>query len=213
MTSHSLHIITTGKQNLDCLKAIVSSWEQNQADVLHIREKNLGAREIARWYSELSRTIPHTPVYINDRLDAALAAGAPGVQLGFASLPPETARRILPGTTRIGLSVHSVEEATDAHLTGADFVLYGHIFETASKPGLPPRGTDALRRVVDACSLPVIAIGGIEPDNTQEVLASGCAGIAVLSSVLLHPDPAGQILRFREAMAASPSKPKRSFSA
>lgn len=211
MLSHSLHIITTGRQELSCLKSIVSNWEPGQVDALHIREKSLGAREIARWYSELAEAIPHTPVYINDRLDAALAAGAPGVQLGFASLPPETARRILPATTRIGLSVHSREEAADAHLRGADFVLFGHIFETASKPGLPPRGTEALRQVVDACSLPVIAIGGIEPVNTPEVLATGCAGIAVLSSVLLHPDPEGQIRRFREAMAASAAEPRRSF--
>lgn len=211
-SSHALILITTGRQELDELLPIVSRWEPGLADALHIREKHRGAGELLRWHAALSRALPGgTPVYINDRLDAALAAGAPGVQLGHTSLPAEAARRILPPGTRIGVSVHSPEDAVEAERQGADYVLFGHIYATGSKPGLPPRGPGALRRVVEACGLPVIAIGGIEPSNVAEVLATGCAGASVLSGVLLHPDPAGQLRRYREAMDGIGIAPRREW--
>lgn len=196
----SLHVITTGRQSLEELLGLVSGWKPGDVDALHLREKGRGARELWSWHEALSRAIPHTPVYINDRLDAAWAAKAPGVQLGYASLPPAAARRLLGPGTRIGVSVHSPEEAALAEGEGADYVIFGHIFPTASKQDLPPRGTDALQRVVQACRLPVLAIGGITPDNAAEVVATGCAGIAVLSGILEHPDPVGQLKRYREAM-------------
>ncbi|WP_438447946.1 thiamine phosphate synthase [Gorillibacterium sp. sgz5001074] len=209
MKQHALFLITTGKQELSELTAIVRRLPHGQADALHIREKHRGAREIAQWYGALREAASTSglPLYINDRLDAAAAVGAPGVQLGYTSLPPADARRILAAGTRIGVSVHSPEEAAAAREAGADYVLFGHIFATASKEGAAARGTDALRQVVKASQLPVIAIGGIEPDNTAEVLATGCSGIAILSGVLLHPDPAGRLRAYREAMDRAGARP------
>lgn len=210
MHRHVMFLITTGKQELGELASIVRQLEPGLADVLHIREKHRSARELAEWYGTLSEAAPPgLAVYINDRLDTAAAVGAPGVQLGYTSLPPEDARRILPSGTRIGVSVHSPEEAASARYSGADYLLFGHIYATASKEGTAPRGTEALRRVVDATELPVIAIGGIEPENTEEVLAAGCSGIAVLSGVLLHPDPAGRLRGYRKAMDRAQAIPPR----
>lgn len=208
MDPYVLFLITTGRQKLDELCRAASMLEPGLADALHLREKELGARELLRWYEELGRAAPQLPVYINDRLDTALAVGAPGVQLGYSSLPTVVARRILPAGARIGVSVHSPEEAAAAEESGADYVLFGHIYATASKEGLAPRGTEALRRVVEATSLPVVAIGGIRPDNTADVLATGCAGIAVLSGVLLHEDPPGQLRHYRETMQSSGYMPR-----
>lgn len=208
MNRHALILITTGKQELEELTAAVSRLDPEDADAMFLREKHRGAAELVRWYEGVTRAAPGLPVYINDRLDAAAAAGAPGVQLGYASLPPEAARRILPPGTRIGVSVHSQEEAVRAREAGADYVLYGHIFATASKAGVPPRGTDGLRQVVDAAELPVIAIGGITPALVPEVLATGCSGIAVLSGVLLQADPGGALKRYRLAMEQSPGRPR-----
>lgn len=205
--AYELHVITTGKQELDELAAIVSRWEPGMVNALHLREKARGARELVRWYEKLSAIIPHTPVYINDRVDVALAVGAPGVQLGCASLTPEAARRLLPVGTRIGCSVHSPEEAADACRCGADFVVYGHVYVTASKPGAAPRGVAELRRTAEAAQRPVIAIGGIGPEQVGKVLAAGAAGIAVLSGILLAPDPYAALQRYcgtlEQARAAS----------
>lgn len=208
MRKHALHVMTTGRQELRQVADIAGLCPTELIDVLHIREKSRGAREIAQWYAALQPLFSLSGIYINDRLDAALAVQAPGVQLAYNSLSVQQSRLILPAGTRIGCSVHSVEEAVQAADDGADYVLYGHIFETRSKPGLAPRGVQALADVVAACPVPVIAIGGIEPDNVEDVLSSGCAGIAVLSSVLLHSEPAAQIRRFRQALDRSHHIPR-----
>ncbi|WP_282936795.1 thiamine phosphate synthase [Paenibacillus sp. RC67] len=211
MRKHALHVMTTGKQPLSEVANILRHCPTQAIDVLHIREKALGAKEITEWFASLQPLFRESAVYINDRLDAALAVQAPGVQLAYNSLSVSDSRRILPAAARIGCSVHSVKEALTAAREGADYVLFGHIFESNSKPGLPPRGVKALTEVVNACNLPVIAIGGIEPDNVEEVLSTGCAGIAVLSSVLLHTEPASQIRRFREAIDRTHHIPRSGF--
>ncbi|WP_409345506.1 thiamine phosphate synthase [Paenibacillus sp. MBLB4367] len=211
MSTHVLHLITTGKQTLEEVTARLSHCPPNCIDALHIREKSRSAKEILDWYNKLRTALPGTAIYVNDRLDAAAAVAAPGVQLGYTSLPPYLARTIMPQGTRIGLSVHSLDEAARARAEGADYILFGHIFATGSKEGLAPRGLEALAAVVNAAEAPVIAIGGIEPGNVEDVLSTGCAGIAVLSGILAHDDPAGQTLRYREKLDGSRYTPKIAF--
>jgi thiazole tautomerase (transcriptional regulator TenI) len=208
---HELHILTTGKQELTEVAHIAAQCPTELVDVLHLREKNRGAHEITHWYTTLQSLFPRTAIYINDRLDSALAVRAPGVQLGYKSLSVGQSRRIMPAAVRIGCSVHSAEEAVEAALQGADYVMYGHVYESGSKPGLAPRGVAALATVVEACPIPVIAIGGIELEKVDEVLSTGCSGIALLSSVLLHTEPAQQMLRFREALNQTQYNPRRGY--
>lgn len=209
MRSHELHLITTGRQELEGLEAIARQCPSEMIDVLHIREKHRPASDIARFYEALRAALPQTRIYINDRIDAAYAVHAKGIQLGISSIPAAAARRMMPPGTVIGQSVHSAEEAIGAQQAGVDFVIFGHIYETSSKAGLKPRGIDALAEVVGAVGLPVIAIGGIEPDKVDEVLSTGCAGIAVMSSVFLHPEPSLQIARFRAALDRCNHQPRR----
>ncbi|TDF95788.1 thiamine phosphate synthase [Paenibacillus piri] len=207
MKRHELHVITTGRQQLAEIEAIARQCPAGLIDAVHLREKQRGAKELAAWYDALKPLFAGADIYINDRLDTALAVSAPGVQLAYGSLSVKQSRRILPAAIRIGCSVHSAAEAVEAANDGADYVVYGHIFDSGSKPGLPPRGIRALAEVVEACPVPVIAIGGIEPDNVGEVLATGCAGIAVLSGILLAPEPTRQLVRFREALERSARMP------
>jgi thiazole tautomerase (transcriptional regulator TenI) len=209
MSLQTLHLITTAKQELEEVVTVVSSCPSEWIDVLHIREKHRSARELLLWYTTLQTLLPQTRIYINDRLDVAAAVKAPGVQLGYNSLPLPFARAVLPAQTIIGCSAHSVADAVQAHQDGAAYIIYGHIYETSSKMGLEPRGVAALAQVVAASSLPVIAIGGIEPTRVDAVLATGCAGIAVLSAFFLHPTPREQLQRFREALDACTTNPRR----
>jgi thiazole tautomerase (transcriptional regulator TenI) len=208
---HELHMLTTGQQELAEVAKIAANCPTSLVDVLHLREKHRGARAVIDWYTRLQPLFPRSAIYINDRLDSALAVGAPGVQLGYQSLSVQASRQIMPAAVRIGCSVHSAVEAVEAALQGADYVMYGHIFESGSKPGLAPRGIAALSAVVEACPIPVIAIGGIELANIDEVLSTGCSGIALLSSILLHPEPAQQMVRFHEALHQTQYKPRRGF--
>lgn len=129
---------------------------------------------------------------VNDRVDVALAAGAGGVHLGGSGLPVEVARRLAPGMV-IGASVHSLEEALAAERSGADYLIFGHIFPTGSKPGLAPRGLEALAEVCGRVRVPVLAIGGVTAANAALVRRAGAAGVAVMSAVMAAPDPAAAV--------------------
>lgn len=186
-------------------------------DSVQIRERHVTAKQLLQAAQRL--LIPAsetgTVVTINDRADIALAllpARLPtrratpggclvsvGVHLGGQSLPVALVRRHLP-LPLVGVSVHSLAEALSAARDGADYLTFGHVFPSNSHPDLPPTGLGLLAEVVAAVDIPVFAIGGIDIGNVQEVLATGCDGIAVLSAVLNAPDPALAASQLRAAL-------------
>lgn len=118
---------------------------------------------------------------VSDRLDVALALHAP-CQLRHDSLPWDLARRVAPHLP-LGCAVHSDEEAARAAAAGVEYLVFGHVFDTASKPGLPGRGVTALAAVRRGTGLPVLAIGGIRPQTALQVAQGGAAGIVVRSAI------------------------------
>jgi thiazole tautomerase (transcriptional regulator TenI) len=196
-----LHLITTGRQSLDDvlyrLQAL-SAVGRTAIDCLHIREKQRPAREVIEWYHAIKAVLPQVQICINDRLDAAWAVQADCVQLAWHSLDVAQARALLAEQTRIGVSVHNIEEIQLA--ADADFFLFGHVFETASKSGLIGRGVDTLLEVVQQTSKPVIALGGINSKRITQVMASGCAGVAVMSGFFEIDQVEIELLKIREAL-------------
>ena len=121
-----------------------------------------------------------TRLLVNDRFDVARAAGADGVHLTTTSLPPSVVREACGPEFLLGASTHSLDEARAARAGGADFVVFGPVFETESKRAYgPPQGLDKLREVTrELAGFPVLAIGGITLDNAASCYAAGAAGIA-----------------------------------
>lgn len=170
-------------------------------DYLQLREKDLPAGELYNLARQIKEVLPAgTRLLVNDRLDVALAAGADGVHLGENSLPPAAARRLLGPDKILGVSVHSVEGARRAAAAGADHLLFGHIFTTASKAGLPPRGLTTLAEVAANVNIPVIALGGITVDRVTGCLAAGAGGVAVMSAVMAAREPAAAVTALRRAL-------------
>jgi thiamine-phosphate pyrophosphorylase len=170
-------------------------------DYLQLREKDLTGRELYHLALDIKQVLPPgTRLLINDRLDVALAAGADGVHLGENSLPPAVARRLLGPEKIMGVSVHSVTAAREAEKAGADYLLFGHIFPTASKEGIPPRGVGSLREVVASVGIPIIALGGINTANARQCLAAGARGVAVMSAVMAAPDPARAVAELKQTL-------------
>lgn len=168
-------------------------------DYIHLRNNALPARELLQLAAKLLRAgVPAAKLVVNDRVDVALAIGA-HIQLAGHSLPAAAVRALAPDR-RLGCSVHSAEEAEAAAEQGADYALFGHIFDSASKAGLPGRGLAALAETVRRCPVPVIAIGGITPDNAASVIGSGASGIAVLSGLYAAPDPVRTAEAYCEAL-------------
>lgn len=211
MTRHILQLVTNGKQNLNQVIEILESCSSHMIDILQIREKKRSARELLLWYEACMSALPQTSIIINDRVDVAAAVQASGVQLAYHSLPPEAARLVLPNHIKVGCSVHSVEEAQHAYRAGAHFVVYGHVYSSLSKPDIVPRGVKALKDVVESVEIPVIAIGGIQTQYVDEVLSTGCSGIAVMSSVLEHNNPNEQVKQFRKLLDQSSYLPRHPF--
>lgn len=122
-----------------------------------------------------------TRVLVNDRLDVALAAGVHGVHLRGESMPAARVRAAAPPGFLIGRSVHAAEEARTVSADGAlDYLIYGTVFATGSKPGVAAAGTAELAAVCAAAPVPVLAIGGITVERLGEVAAAGADGFAAI---------------------------------
>jgi thiamine-phosphate diphosphorylase len=161
---------------------------------LHARDRQGPAGRLATAAQRMMTLArpPEASVFVNGRPDVAAAIGAHGVQLGMADLTPRDARRLLPHSW-IGRSVHTMAEARVALGEGADFLVVGNIYETATHPRRAAAGT---RLVQEAASLglPVIAIGGVTIERAPELKAAGAYGVAAIRALWLADDPAAAAL-------------------
>ena len=170
-------------------------------DAIHLREKELPGGPLAEAARALRHAIGHRALlFVNERVDVALVAGADGVHLPETGLSPREVREIAGSRLMIGRSVHDLEGAQRAAAEGADFVIAGNVYETDSKPGQTGRGVEFVHRLAERCPLPVIAIGGITPERVPEVLRAGAWGVAVLSGILGDAQPTEAARRYREAL-------------
>jgi thiamine-phosphate diphosphorylase len=170
---------------------------------LHLRGPRSSGRRIHEVVVELNDVARSNGVLlvVNDRVDVALATPGVGVHLGTRSLPVQDVRALVDRP--VGVSIHSPEAASAAHVDGADWALAGHVYETPSHPGIDGRGTSWLREVTrSAGGLPTLAIGGVTRGRVADVLESGAAGIAVLGGVWNTPDPVDAVLGYIEALNA-----------
>lgn len=175
---------------------------------VQLREKDLGGAALMALAREL-RAITHAAgaaLFINERVDVALAAGADGVHLGWTALPIDDVRAIAPGLS-VAVSTHDVDEIRIAKAKGATFAVYGPVFETPSKMGLlAPRGTVELAHAC-AVGLPVLALGGVDVSNAAACLAAGARGIACVRPVMGASEPAKVTRALRACCAALPQQP------
>ena len=165
--------------------------------LLQLRVKAILARDffqIARITRDLTRSHGCTLI-VNDRVDIALACEADGVHLGQEDLPLRAARKLM-GDRIIGISTHDVEQAREAEASGADYIGFGPMFGTTTKEtGYSARGLEMLRRVREAVSIPIVAIGGITEANVKEVWQAGADSAAIISDLLGADDIANKVKR------------------
>jgi thiamine-phosphate diphosphorylase len=167
---------------------------------LHVRAPAASGREAydlaCRMAEAAWRAGSH--VFVNDRMDVALAVEADGAQLAGRSLSVLDARIIVGDEMRLGASVHSLEAALEARDDGADFVIAGSVYETASHPGRPAAGVDLIERIA-ALEVPVVAIGGITPERVRDLRDAGAAGVAAIRGIWDAEDPARAVQRYLDA--------------
>lgn len=195
MTDFRLYLITDRHQTAGRpLLDVVRQALEGGVRAVQMREKDLSGAGLYRLAAEMRGLTREfgAGLFINDRLDIALAAEADGVHIGVNSLPLAAVRRLLGKGKIIGYSAHGISEALRAQADGADFVTFGPLYPTPSKAAYgEPCGVKKLADAASALNIPVIALGGISPANITEALSADIRGVAVISAILSAADPRG----------------------
>ncbi len=180
------------------IDAVVAAALEAGAPAIQLRDKQADARQLFEQAVRLRALTARFQalLFVNDRLDVALAAGADGVHIGPDDLPLAAARRAVPRPFLIGTSTDDPVAARRAQEAGADYIGCGAVFATTSKAvGDEQIGPAGLRRVVQAVRIPVIGIGGVSEENVALVAAAGAAGTAVTKAVMAASDVAATVRR------------------
>jgi len=196
------------QQTLSADRSTVEIVEQaidGGVDAVQLREKEMPAKdryELGQTLRELTAAAD-VDLIVNDRIDLARAIDADGVHLGQSDLPISVAREQLGDEAIVGVSVSTVSEARLAAITGADYLGVGAIYGTTSKPEAPTAedglGLEALADIVQTVKIPVVAIGGITPENAAEPIAAGASSVAAISAITAADDPAAAVRALRES--------------
>ncbi|SFE79768.1 thiamine phosphate synthase [Alteribacillus iranensis] len=190
-----LHVISTGRQSIDTLVDI-NKQIHPFTDYLHIREKNWTTKQIENVVSlMIQEGVPREKIIVNGHPSIAKAYSLAGIHYPEAVPIDVRKQRLL-----VGSSVHSEPTARERVADGVDYLFFGHIFATKSKEGIMPRGLTALRRMAYAVDCPIIAIGGIHPENVQACLAYQAQGVAVMSGIYEKENPLERVKDYDRAL-------------
>ncbi len=207
-----LMLVTDRKTCPDLYSAIRSALEAGLR-LVQLREKDLPSGELldlAKALRELTAKF-NALLIVNDRLDVAMLSEADGVHLGEGALRVKEARRLLPSGAIVTAAAHSLDRAVAAEQAGADAVVLGTIFPSASKPGVEPVGLSLLQEVATRLSIPVYAIGGIDRHRAAQALEVGAYGVAIIRAVLAERDPHGATQELLEAIRTVSGKEDASW--
>ena len=173
------------------------SWQilkkavQGGIDIVQLRDKHGSARETLRFAQKIQTYLAdRIPFIVNDRVDIALLSGASGVHVGQDDLPLAEVRKILGPQKIIGASCQTVAHIRQAEKEGVDYIGFGSVFKTLTKPDRPSMNLAILGRAAREARVPLFAIGGITRKNLSEVMAIGPTRVAVCREIMLSDDVA-----------------------
>ncbi|MBI5044136.1 MAG: thiamine phosphate synthase [Nitrospirae bacterium] len=189
---------TGGRLLIDVVKEALAGGVK----AVQLREKDLPIRELLRLAEEMRKITKETGamLFINGRMNAAMAVEADGIHIGQSDLPVDVVRKIVGNRFMIGVSTHNIVEAKEAEKGGADFITFGPIYETPSKLKYgKPLGINLLKEARSEVSMPIFAIGGIKLNNIKDIITAGADGAAVISAIIGAKEPkkaAEELLRY-----------------
>jgi thiamine-phosphate pyrophosphorylase len=190
---------TAGRSLVEVVRAALAGVpaDARGAVAVQLREKDLEARALLALARELRDVTRQAgaALFVNDRVDVALAAGADGVHLGGRALSPADVARVAP-SLRVAVSAHARADVEVALRGNVAFAVFGPIWDTPSKrPYGPPVGVEALREAVTV-GLPLVALGGVTPARASECRAAGASGVACIRAISEVSDPAAAVRSF-----------------
>ena len=170
-------------------------------DIIQLRDKSGSAKEILNFSKRILKlTKGRVPYIINDRIDLAITSGASGVHLGQDDVPVKLARRMMGPNALIGVSCQTFVQAQIAMKEGADYIGFGSVFKTLTKPDRHPMDIKLLKRIIKNIPIPVFAIGGIDLKNALQLNGIGVQRIAVCRAICKARDAERAVKSFKAAI-------------
>ena len=196
-------ILDTEVADYDRLLEIAEASLGGGVDIIQLRDKKGTARETIKFSQALLKMLRgRIPLVINDRVDLALVCGADGVHVGQDDIPIAAARKILGKKFLIGASAQSLEHARKAQREGADYIGFGSVFKTLTKPARRPMDLKLLTKAVKEIKIPVFAIGGISFEKVASLRSIGVKRIAVCRSICLSDRVSLAVRELKKVLAA-----------
>jgi thiamine-phosphate pyrophosphorylase len=203
-----LYVLVDGRESPAEFETLCRTVLAAGVDIIQLRDKRLGDRALvdrARRLREWTRET-HALFVVNDRPDLAVLANADGVHVGQEELSVKDVRAIVGPRALIGVSTHSLPQARQAVLDGANYIGVGPTFPSATKQFDEFPGTELLRAVAAEIRLPAFAVGGINCENIEQVLAAGVTRVVVSSAITQAENPGDAVRQLRDAIAAYSSR-------
>ncbi|HEY5706981.1 MAG TPA: thiamine phosphate synthase [Terrimicrobiaceae bacterium] len=191
----------SGKDALAMAKKMLDGGVQ----ILQLRAKERSFREIRALARDLSSVCRahDVPFILNDHPELVPETGSDGVHVGQDDVSVAEARSLAGEHAIVGKSTHSLAQALAADREGPDYIGFGPLFATPTKPDYPPIGLDEIAQAQRIVSLPVFCIGGIKRENLSEVLAAGAQRVVIVSGILQAPDPQAYCKACGDAIASA----------
>jgi thiamine-phosphate pyrophosphorylase len=173
-------------------------------DIVQLRDKKGSTKEILDFCSKVLKITRHQiPFIVNDRADLALVSGADGLHIGQEDLDYVQARRLMGKGKIIGVSCQNLPQARAAQASGADYIGFGSVFQTQTKPGRQAMDLDLLQEVIKQIKIPVFPIGGISRSNIGRLVPLGVTRAAVCRDILLAKDAEEAVRELKRAVKLS----------
>lgn len=204
LSNTNLYLIVsiTDYKNHNILYARTASALKAGIKILQLRCKGIEDclnLSLAQKFNKLSKE-NHALFIVNDRVDVAFCCNADGVHLGQDDLPIASARNILGKDKIIGRSTHSLKQALQAQSERADYIGFGPVFKTQTKPVLDAIGVDSIRPLVGKIKIPFFVLGGVDKDNISQVLDAGAKRVAVSNAILADRDTRAAVKNLKKLL-------------
>ena len=202
------YLITDSKLSKKGILSDVENALKAGCKIVQYREKNKCTRDMVEEAKYIKKKCGKKAIFlVNDRLDVALAVDANGIHIGQDDIPFKIAREILGNKKIIGLTVHNLEEAVNAERVGADYLGLSPIYKTDTKNDAGEAcGIEMIKKVSRAVDLPIVAIGGINKENIEQVIKAGAVSAVAISAVLNSDDVYKEVCYFNKIIKENKSK-------
>lgn len=187
---YSLYLVTNNSEDENKFLNTIEEAIKGGTTIVQIREKNIETLDFYNLALKVKKITSkyNIPLIVNDRIDIALAIEADGVHVGQSDMPANVARKLI-GDKILGVSAATVEEARKAEEDGADYIGTGAVFQTSTKKDATSISKEELKNIINSINIPVVAIGGINLENAEELKNTGISGFSVVSAIMESDNP------------------------